>query len=57
MDRLLGRKQQPGQIPPDCVGRFMVVKHSWRGNYARVMCITLTGTAACNGGARCEPPG
>lgn len=33
---------QPGQKPPDCIGRYMVTKHSWRGTYPRVMAITLT---------------
>lgn len=42
MDRLLGRKPQPGHKPPDCVARYLVTKHSWRGSYTRVMCISLS---------------
>lgn len=26
--------------PPNCVGRYVVTKHSWRGKYRRIMCIT-----------------
>lgn len=29
-------------MPPDCVARFLCTKHSWRGKYRRVMCITPT---------------
>ena len=34
------RRQQDPQTPPDCVGRFLVTKHSWRGRYRRFMCVT-----------------
>jgi hypothetical protein len=34
------RKQQDPQMPPDCVGRFLCTKSSWRGKYRRIMCIT-----------------
>ena len=27
-------------MPPDCVGRFLCTKSSWRGKYRRIMCIT-----------------
>lgn len=36
------RKQQDPQMPPDCVGRFLCTKFSWRGKYRRIMCITPT---------------
>lgn len=44
MDHLIGamRKQQDPQMPPDCVGRFLCTKFSWRGRYRRFMCITPT---------------
>lgn len=29
-------------VPTDCLARFMVTKHSWRGKYRRVLCITPT---------------
>lgn len=34
------RRSQDPQTPPDCVARFMCTKHSWRGKYRRVFCIT-----------------
>eukprot|EP00884_Botryococcus_braunii_P020260 jgi/Botrbrau1/6918/Bobra.67_3s0035.1 len=44
MDHLLGqlRGHQDPQMPPDCVARFLCTKHSWRGKYRRVLCITPT---------------
>jgi hypothetical protein len=27
-------------MPPDCVARFLCTKHSWRGKYRRILCIT-----------------
>ena len=27
-------------MPPDCVGRFLCTKITWRGKYPRVLCIT-----------------
>ena len=27
-------------MPPDCVGRYLCTKASWRGKYRRIMCIT-----------------
>ena len=27
-------------MPPDCVGRFLCTKFTWRGKYPRVLCIT-----------------
>lgn len=40
MDKLLGRRPRPELKPPDCVARYICVKHSWRGKYKRVFCIT-----------------
>ena len=42
VDHLIGqmRKQQDPQMPPDCVGRYLCTKASWRGKYRRIMCIT-----------------
>ncbi|KAK9809260.1 hypothetical protein WJX72_012293 [[Myrmecia] bisecta] len=41
VDNLLHlRKHADGQSPPDAVARFLCTKHSWRGKYRRVMCIT-----------------
>jgi DNAJ protein RME-8 N-terminal len=41
VDHLLHfRKAADGQTPPDCIGRFLVTKHSWRGKYRRIFCIT-----------------
>ena len=42
VDQLIGqmRKQQDPQMPPDCVGRYLCTKSSWRGKYRRIMCIT-----------------
>ncbi|KAK9822709.1 hypothetical protein WJX81_005943 [Elliptochloris bilobata] len=42
MDHLIGqmRRNQEPQTPPDCVARFMCTKHSWRGKYRRIFCIT-----------------
>lgn len=43
MDRLLsGLKlhSRPELKPPDCIARYVVVKHSWRGKYRRIVCIT-----------------
>ena len=34
------RKNRDPQMPPDCVGRFLCSKSTWRGKYTRVMCIT-----------------
>lgn len=34
------RKNQDPQMPPDCVGRFLCTKFTWRGKYQRVLCIT-----------------
>lgn len=42
MDRLLSglRAHRPELKPPDCVARYVVVKHSWRGKYRRIACLT-----------------
>ena len=42
VDHLIGqmRRNQEAQTPPDCVARFMCTKHSWRGKYRRIFCIT-----------------
>ena len=42
VDHLIGqmRKQQDPQMPPDCVGRYLCTKSSWRGKYRRIMCVT-----------------
>jgi hypothetical protein len=42
MDRLLSgfKPHRPELKPPDCVARYVVVKHSWRGKYRRIVCIT-----------------
>ena len=41
VDHLLHfRQAADGQIPPDCVGRYLCTKASWRGKYRRVLCIT-----------------
>lgn len=41
MDRLLsGLKPRPELKPPDCIARYVVIKHSWRGKYKRIVCIT-----------------
>jgi hypothetical protein len=44
MERLLSglRHARPEVKPADCVARYVVVKHSWRGKYKRVLCITPT---------------
>lgn len=44
VDHLLAvlRKHQDPQTPPDCVGRFLCSKFTWRGKYQRVLCITPT---------------
>lgn len=43
VDHLLHFRQgADGQIPPDCIGRFLCTKVSWRGKYRRVLCITTT---------------
>ncbi len=34
------RRSQDPQTPPDCVARFTCTKHSWRGKYRRILCIT-----------------
>lgn len=40
MDALLGRKAKSETKPWNCIGRYVVIKHSWRGRYKRVLCIT-----------------
>jgi hypothetical protein len=42
MDRLLSglKPHRPELKPPDCIARYVVVKHSWRGKYKRIVCIT-----------------
>lgn len=42
VDHLIGqmRKQQDPQMPPDCVGRYLCTKSSWRGKYRRIICVT-----------------
>ena len=42
VDHLIGqmRKQQDPQTPPECVGRYLCTKSSWRGKYRRIMCVT-----------------
>ena len=42
IDHLIGkmRSHQEPQTPSDCVARFMCTKHSWRGKYRRIFCIT-----------------
>lgn len=44
MDRLLSglRAHRPELKPPDCLARYVVVKHSWRGKYRRIACVTPT---------------
>ena len=44
VDHLIGRvrKNRDPQMPPDCVGRFLVTKSTWRGRYQRIMCVTPT---------------
>lgn len=43
VDHLLHfRQAADGQIPSDCIGRFLCTKLSWRGKYRRVLCITTT---------------
>lgn len=42
MDVILGRKQKSETKPWNCIGRYVVIKHSWRGRYKRVLCITQT---------------
>jgi len=46
MDRLLAasglKPHRPELKPPDCIARYVVVKHSWRGKYKRIVCITPT---------------
>ena len=42
MDKLFSGRRRPEQKPPDCVSRYLVVKHSWRGKYKRILCITPT---------------
>ena len=41
VDHLIGqlRRKEP-ETPPDCLCRVLVTKHSWRGKYTRVLCIT-----------------
>ena len=44
LDHLLHfRQAADGQIPPDCIGRFLCTKVSWRGKYRRILCITTAG--------------
>lgn len=41
VDHLLHfRQAADGQIPPDCIARYLCTKASWRGKYRRVLCIT-----------------
>lgn len=41
VDHLLHfRQAADGQIPPNCIARFLCTKASWRGKYRRVLCIT-----------------
>lgn len=44
LDHLLHfRHAADGQIPPECIGRFLCTKLSWRGKYRRILCITTAG--------------
>jgi DnaJ family protein C protein 13 len=56
MDRLLAasglKAQRPELKPPDCIARYVVVKHSWRGKYKRIVCITPTALYTQNQEAR-----
>ena len=36
------RKNKDPEMPPECVGRFLCVKASWRGKYNRILCLTPT---------------
>ena len=41
VDHLLHfRQAADGQIPPNCIARYLCTKASWRGKYRRVLCIT-----------------
>ena len=43
LDHLLHfRQAADGQIPLDCIARYLCTKASWRGKYRRVLCITST---------------
>jgi hypothetical protein len=35
-----GRRIKPAPRPADVVGRYLVVKSSWRGSYSRILAIT-----------------
>ncbi|GIL47630.1 hypothetical protein Vafri_4396, partial [Volvox africanus] len=37
---LLNWHTSPQQKPANCLSRYVVTKHSWRGKYRRIMCIT-----------------
>ena len=34
------RKNKDPQMPPECMGRFLCTKASWRGKYLRILCLT-----------------
>ena len=34
------RMNKDPEMPPECVGRFLCTKASWRGKYHRVLCLT-----------------
>lgn len=34
------RANKDPSMPPECVGRFLCIKFTWRGKYPRVLCIT-----------------
>ena len=36
------RANKDPSMPPECVGRFLCTKFTWRGKYPRVLCITPT---------------
>ena len=36
------RTNKDPRMPPECVGRFLCTKFTWRGKYLRVLCITPT---------------
>lgn len=44
MDHLIAvlRTNKDPSMPPECVGRFLCTKFTWRGKYPRVLCITPT---------------
>eukprot|EP00891_Asterochloris_glomerata_P003749 jgi/Astpho2/3749/Aster-x0176 len=43
LDKLMHvRRPADGQTPPDCLGRFLCTKSSWRGSYRRIVGLTPT---------------